>query len=81
MTPKLFELRPDRSLLNPDFNGYKLSLDKIPALKKEFDTSVDRVLPNNEQYSLLHAKLFGLHNHLYTDHFDRSLPTDSGAPA
>lgn len=71
MTPKLFELRPDRSLLNPDFNGYKLSLDKIPVLKKEFDTSVDRVLPNNEQYSLLHAKLFGLHNHLYTDHFDQ----------
>lgn len=69
MSTKLFELRPDRSLLNPDFNGYKLSLEKNPILKKEFETSVDRVLPNSEQYSLLHARLFGLHNHIFTDQF------------
>lgn len=70
MSTKLIELRPDRNLLNPDFNGYKLSLEKIPVLTEELETSIDRVKPNSEQYSLLHAKLFGLHNYLINDTYN-----------
>lgn len=69
MSTKLIELRPDRNLLNPDFNGYKLSLEKIPVFEKELQTAIERVLPNSDQYSLLHAKLFGLHNFIFTDYF------------
>lgn len=67
MSTTLFELRPNRSLLDPNFNGYKLSLDKNPVWKRDLLISVDRVLPNSDQYSYLHARLFGLHNHLFTD--------------
>lgn len=70
MATKLIELRPNRSLLNPNFEGYKLSLEKIPIYKHELESSIEKILPNNEQYSLLHARLFGLHNHLYYDHFN-----------
>lgn len=37
--PVLSELCPDTSLLTPDFDGYKLSLDKIPTYQYEFSTS------------------------------------------
>lgn len=70
MATKLIELRPNRDLLNPDFEGYKLSLEKIPIYKHELEASIEKILPDNEQYSLLHARLFGLHNHLYHDQFN-----------
>lgn len=63
MATKVIDLQPNRDLLQPDFNGYKLSLAGLPTVVK-VPTSVDRVLPDVGQYSLLHAKLFGLHNHV-----------------
>ena len=30
----LVDLRPDRDLLDPSFNGYKLSLDSVPIHRK-----------------------------------------------
>lgn len=73
MSTKLFELRPSRSLLDPNFNGYKLSLEKNPVWKRDLPISVDRVLPNSDQYSYLHARLFGLHNHLFTDCYNDAI--------
>jgi hypothetical protein len=32
-----------------------------------FFSEVDHVLPSEDQYSFLHVKVFGLHNHLYGD--------------
>lgn len=64
MKPKLIELRPNRDLLQPDFNGYKLSLNAIPVISKQLTDSIHRALPDAGQYSVLHAKLFGLHNHV-----------------
>lgn len=64
MGPKLLELRPKRELLHPDFNGYKLSLASVPVARSVLPALADRALPSTAQYSLLHAKLFGLHNHL-----------------
>ncbi|RZC33678.1 nudC domain-containing protein 1 [Asbolus verrucosus] len=62
--PKLLELRPNRSLQNSDFDGYKLSLAPIPTITEQLKVPVDRLVPDANQYSLLHAKLYALHNHL-----------------
>lgn len=62
--PKLMELRPNRSLLNADFDGYKLSLAEIPTATEQLKVPVDNLVPDVNQYSILHAKLFVLHNHL-----------------
>ncbi|CAG9862120.1 unnamed protein product [Phyllotreta striolata] len=72
MSPTLIELNPNRLLLDPNFDGYKLSLQDIPKKRKELTNSVDRVLLNTHQYSLLHANLYGLHNHLVGDPYDDS---------
>lgn len=72
MGPILIELSPNRLLLDSNFDGYKLSLQEIPVKKKELNKCVDRILLNSSQYSLLHTKLYGLHNHLIGDHFDDS---------
>ncbi|XP_053688980.1 nudC domain-containing protein 1 [Sabethes cyaneus] len=66
---KLQELRPDRSLLKTNFDGYKLSLEPIPVLRTELteQTQPDRVRPSEQQFSCLHAQLFGLQNHLVRD--------------
>lgn len=62
MPPKVLELRPNRDLLEPDFNGYKLSLTPIKCVRKQLTAPVYRALPDTGQYSVLHAKLFGLQN-------------------
>ncbi|XP_063236052.1 nudC domain-containing protein 1 [Bacillus rossius redtenbacheri] len=65
--PVLKELRPNRDLLDPNFSGYKLSLESVAVYQLPFECGVDHVLPSDEQYSFLHVKAFGLHNHLYAD--------------
>uniref|UniRef100_A0A2M4BI79 NudC domain-containing protein 1 n=1 Tax=Anopheles marajoara TaxID=58244 RepID=A0A2M4BI79_9DIPT len=64
------ELRPDPKLLKPNYGGFKLSLDTVPVLRTELPATqrTNRVRPNPQrQYSYLHARLFGLHNHLVPD--------------
>ncbi|XP_050099404.1 nudC domain-containing protein 1 [Anopheles aquasalis] len=64
------ELRPDPQLLKPNYGGFKLSLDTIPVLRSELPATqrAHRVRPNPQrQYSYLHARLFGLQNHLVAD--------------
>lgn len=68
----LVELKPNRLLLDPNFDGYKLSLQEIPIIKRIFKPRVDRVLLGHNQYSVIHAKLFGFHNHLVGDEFDEN---------
>lgn len=63
MNPELIELRPNRLLLNPNFNGYKLSLNQLSITTLDLTTSVDKIV-NSSHYSFLHTKLYGLHNHL-----------------
>ncbi|XP_066156730.1 nudC domain-containing protein 1 [Euwallacea fornicatus] len=64
------ELKPDRLLMDSNFNGYKLSLADLKVTRKTLEINVDKTFPKSSQYSLLHAKLFGLHNHLFGDQFD-----------
>nr|CAI5824880.1 unnamed protein product [Callosobruchus analis] len=72
MAPSLIELKPQRSLLDPNFDGYKLSLKQIPVKKKDLQKSVDRVRLNTSQFSVLQAKLIGLHNFLVGDYNEES---------
>lgn len=69
MKPKLVELRPDRNLLNPNFKGYKISLVELPVCEKELPVPVDTATPDSSQYSFLHARLFGLQNHIFAEEF------------
>lgn len=63
----LLDFRPSHSLLNPHFDGYKLSLEPVPILKAEINAAPRRTFTNDNQYTFLHAKLFSLHNHLIGD--------------
>lgn len=66
-SPTIINLRPTHSLLNPNFDGYKLSLDPVPVLRTSLPAPLRRVFTNDDQYTFLHAKLFSLHNHLFRD--------------
>lgn len=66
-SPTILNLRPSHHLLNPNFDGYKLSLEPIPILKNPLIASPRRAFTNEDQYTFLHAKLFSLHNHLWRD--------------
>ncbi|KAL0850645.1 hypothetical protein ABMA28_012398 [Loxostege sticticalis] len=72
MPTSLVELRPDRRLLNHDFEGYKLNLQALPHFSCGLPSPVNRVYPDEVQYSFIHAKLFALHNHLILDYWDYS---------
>ncbi|XP_033096259.1 nudC domain-containing protein 1-like [Anneissia japonica] len=60
-------LNVDRTLLDPNFDGYKLSLDPLPSYSVKTDSGIDSVRLRDDQYSYQHVKAFGLHNHLFLD--------------
>nr|XP_022905701.1 nudC domain-containing protein 1 [Onthophagus taurus] len=64
MGPKILDFKPNRQFINPEFDGYKLSLQEIITSKHELEAKVHRAIPNSLQYGYLHAKLFSTHNHL-----------------
>lgn len=66
-SPAIIDFRPSHLLLNPNFDGYKLSLDPVPILKTEINAAPRRTFTSDDQYTFLHAKLFSLHNHLIRD--------------
>lgn len=72
MPSSTVELRPNRRLLDHDFEGYKLNLQALPHYTQELVSPVDRLYPDEVQYSFIHAKLFALHNHLVLDYWDYS---------
>lgn len=67
MAFKIVELRPNRNLLDSNFNGYKLSLDPTPLLITELESTPLQCQQRDDQYSFLHAHIFGLENHLERD--------------
>lgn len=78
---KWFDLNPNRDLLDPHFEGYKLSLEAFSQYKLELtdhqlDTSnlTDDDAGSNHHKMLLfqHLKLIGLQNLLVVNHFDDS---------
>lgn len=65
--PVVVDLRMDRSLLCPNFDGYKLSFDPVPVLRQNFQSEPFRLEPHINQYSMLHTELFAKHNQLWCD--------------
>lgn len=65
----VMDLKINPNLLNPDFNGYKLSLDPIGVHKISLPANIDQTFPSDDQYSFLYHKLFSLHNHLHQNPF------------
>lgn len=63
----IIDFRPSHLLVNPNFDGYKLSLEPVPILKAELNAAPRRTFTSDDQYTFLHAKLFSLHNHLIRD--------------
>lgn len=64
---KILDLKPNQKLLDASFDGYKLSLEPISKLKFPLTIPPHKIHPSDEQYSSLHAQLFGLQNHLVRD--------------
>ncbi|XP_008478829.1 nudC domain-containing protein 1-like [Diaphorina citri] len=56
----VLDLKINSDLLNPNFNGYKLSLDPIGVHKIPLPAGVDQTFPSEDQYSFLYHKLFSL---------------------
>lgn len=54
-------------MINPNFDGYKLSLEPVPVLKTLLSVTPRRCYTSDDQYSFLHAKLFSQHNLLVKD--------------
>lgn len=68
----LVELRPNRNYLDHEFEGYKYNIHALAHYTYELNVPIDKVYPDDVQYSFVHAKLFALHNHLVVDHWDYS---------
>ncbi|XP_051826950.1 nudC domain-containing protein 1 isoform X2 [Antechinus flavipes] len=60
-------LRVKRPLLDPRFEGYKLSLEPLPCYQLELDSAVAEVKLRDDQYTLDHMRAFGMFNYLHCD--------------
>ncbi|EDM16313.1 NudC domain containing 1 (predicted) [Rattus norvegicus] len=60
-------LRVKRPLLDPRFEGYKLSLEPLPCYQLELDAAVAEVKLRDDQYTLEHMHAFGMYNYLHCD--------------
>lgn len=66
-------MRPDKRLLNTDFEKYQLCSGITPIISEiRLKNAIYRQEPNNDQESLLEAKLFAYHNHLFKNPYDTS---------
>lgn len=62
----LVELRPNRRLLQHEFEGYRLELQSLAHWSAPV-AAAERGQPGPDHYSLLHTRLFALHNHLVAE--------------
>ncbi|XP_006167991.1 nudC domain-containing protein 1 isoform X2 [Tupaia chinensis] len=62
-----YSLRVKRPLLDPRFEGYKLSLEPLPCYQLELDAAVAEVKLRDDQYTLEHMHAFGMYNYLHCD--------------
>ena len=56
------EMKVERSLLDANFEGYKLHLDSIPCFKKDYDSSLSAKSLAEDQFSYNCCKLFASYN-------------------
>ncbi|XP_042320563.1 nudC domain-containing protein 1 isoform X2 [Sceloporus undulatus] len=60
-------LRVHRPLLDPKFEGYKLSLEPLACYQVALDAPVAEVKLRDDQYTLDHMRAFGMYNYLHLD--------------
>ena len=60
-------LRPNRDLLDPKFEGYKLSLEPLGLSSTNLPSVVNNLPLREEWFSLQHMRAFGNLNHLVLD--------------
>nr|XP_034491365.1 nudC domain-containing protein 1-like [Marmota flaviventris] len=60
-------LRVKRPLLDPRFEGYKLSLEPLPCYQLELDAAVAEVKLCDDQYTLEPMHALGMYNYLHCD--------------
>ncbi|KAH0617490.1 hypothetical protein JD844_015811 [Phrynosoma platyrhinos] len=60
-------LRVQRPLLDPKFEGYKLSLEPLACYQVGLDAPVAEVKLRDDQYTLDHMRAFGMYNYLHLD--------------
>lgn len=60
-------LKPEKKLLDPNFQSYRLSLDALPVLKQALELEPESFELNEQLYGYLHAHLTSLVNHLTCD--------------
>ncbi|XP_025920009.1 nudC domain-containing protein 1 isoform X4 [Apteryx rowi] len=60
-------LKAKRLLLDPKFEGYKLSLEPLACYQLGLDAAVAEVKLRDDQYTLDHMRAFGMYNYLHLD--------------
>eukprot|EP00058_Branchiostoma_floridae_P026828 XP_002612319.1 hypothetical protein BRAFLDRAFT_80065 [Branchiostoma floridae] len=63
-------LKPDRALIDANFDGYKLSLEPLPQYTVSLSTGIHDVKLDEEEYTYQHIRAFGIHNHLALDQWN-----------
>ena len=64
--------KPDRNLLNVNFEGYKLSESLLSHVSSELPEEVRVAKLKEEDYSYQHMRTYSLHNHLAVDPYNDS---------
>ncbi|KAM3727630.1 NudC domain-containing protein [Dirofilaria immitis] len=67
MSESFIDIKPDPSLLDANFDGYKLSLDPSPTYSHPLQVPVRELQTSNIQYGFEHIKLFSDINYLVYD--------------
>ncbi|VDK69813.1 unnamed protein product [Onchocerca ochengi] len=74
VSENFIDIKPDRSLLDANFDGYKLSLEPFPIYSHSLEVPVRELQTSNIQYGFEHIKLFNDINYLTYDPY----ASDSG---
>ena len=69
IAPSFESLRPNRELLNPKFDGYKLSSDQLAVQSTSLPHAVNIVRLKDDVFSYLHVQAFAWTNHLVCDYW------------
>ncbi|EFO18721.1 hypothetical protein LOAG_09774 [Loa loa] len=67
MPESYIDIKPDPSLLDANFDGYKLSLDPFPVYSCPLEVPVRELQTSNIQYGFEHIKLYNDMNYLTYD--------------
>ena len=60
-------LRPNRDLLNANFDGYKLAEVSLPFTRQSFVGGVNKLVLSEDQFSYQHVRQATMYNHLVLD--------------